>query len=112
MGSTRSRSILFVLCGLAVVGAASADFNVRLESGHGGIVRRLEPLNINAKMSFVHISKCAGASWVHEMKLIFEHFYPQHEAGPEVCEYFNSRDWVVPNVSTFKKHLELIMVYF
>eukprot|EP00040_Diaphanoeca_grandis_P011902 m.60925 g.60925 ORF g.60925 m.60925 type:complete len:372 (-) comp22906_c0_seq2:64-1179(-) len=83
MGSTRSRSILFVLCGLAVVGAASADFNVRLESGHGGIVRRLEPLNIDAKMSFVHISKCAGASWVHEMKLIFEHFYPQHEAGPE-----------------------------
>ena len=48
------------------------------------LLRRLQPLNLkDGKFSFVHISKCAGASWIQELRDIIPNFVPRKEFGPE-----------------------------
>ena len=46
---------------------------------------RLEAIHTGAGARFVHIAKCAGSSWIRDMRDIFPNFYPRQEAGPEHC---------------------------
>jgi hypothetical protein len=89
----------YVLAALVLVGdcatitrlssmGGSSDIPVRR-----GAVQRLDvakethrfcPLDANTtSVGFVHIAKCAGASYISELKHVFKHLYPTASAGPE-----------------------------
>jgi hypothetical protein len=71
------------------------NFNIELSSLFGEVALACEEnnphrcsrtLNATYTFSFIHISKCAGASWIHLLKQIFTtnfNFYPQKECGDE-----------------------------
>jgi hypothetical protein len=89
-----------VLAALILVGDC-ATITTRLSSMGGssdipvrrGAVQRLDvakekhrfcPLDANTtSVGFVHIAKCAGASYIGELKRVFKHLYPMASAGPE-----------------------------
>ena len=83
-----------VLAALILVGDCATITRLSSTGGSSDIpVQRLDvakekhrfcPLDANTtSVGFVHIAKCAGASYIGELKHVFKHLYPTASAGPE-----------------------------
>jgi hypothetical protein len=83
-------------------GVKQAEPNLPVPVNNNGLLLRFrtQPLNATKGFSFTHISKCAGASLITELRQIFRTFFPRQSQGVEYSVAY--QDKVSPN---FDYHL-------
>ena len=78
---------VFISCGLFLAKKSFAGdmlaSAVLKPPGFCGTTNRCQPLDITKSFSFVHISKCAGSSWMTEMKKLLPRLQPKRSSGEE-----------------------------